>query len=300
MVLVDSSNFRNEAYKSKSAKSQIQMADTILLSKIDLVSEKAVNAVAADLVKMRPSARILRSCKGQLPIELILDVGMSFAAKELRDEREREEKELLGAQGPFAGAAGGLFGGEGSIAGDALGSAAAISDSFASLSAATSTSTSAPAASSPKKSHRNSRELYLRSRRSSTHLRDDAFESVSFRTRGTVDRDKFERAFRDTKTSCLGANVFRAKGILQFSNTQAIRHVFHLSGKRSSFEKTHWKKDEAPESLFVVIGRNLRKDELKTRWQACLCSPLGGLGDGGSGKGLAETLIDDGELDGLD
>mmetsp|Transcript_28681 Transcript_28681/g.72012 ORF Transcript_28681/g.72012 Transcript_28681/m.72012 type:complete len:292 (+) Transcript_28681:348-1223(+) len=76
LTLVDADNFDVETnMQSDVALNQIQIADTIILSKTDIASEEKTKEVIKFMQNVRYGARILRSQRGQIPLSLVLDVG---------------------------------------------------------------------------------------------------------------------------------------------------------------------------------------------------------------------------------
>jgi G3E family GTPase len=69
-------------------KEQIAFADVLLLNKIDLVPEAALEALTARIREMNPLARIHRCARGELPLELLLDVGAFDLARALSIDPE--------------------------------------------------------------------------------------------------------------------------------------------------------------------------------------------------------------------
>ncbi len=99
----------------------------------------------------------------------------------------------------------------------------------------------------------------------SNHLENDGFTSISFVSDKPFNIRKFQH-FLDNQ---LSANVFRAKGILWFTESPD-RHIFHLSGKRFSIEDDFWKKGAKKENKLVFIGQNLDQDTILKQVQNCL------------------------------
>ena len=97
----------------------------------------------------------------------------------------------------------------------------------------------------------------------SHHLENDGFTSISFESDKPFSIRKFQY-FLDNQ---LPKNVFRAKGILWFDDTDN-RHIFHLSGKRFSLEEDQWK--GTPKNQLVFIGQNLDEDTLYQQIEHCL------------------------------
>lgn len=97
----------------------------------------------------------------------------------------------------------------------------------------------------------------------SQHLENDGFVSVSFQS----DRPFSVNKFHNFLSHNLPDEVFRAKGILWFSESNA-RHLFQLSGKRFSLEDDQWNKP--PTNQIVFIGRNLNTEELQQKLAKCL------------------------------
>ncbi len=89
------------------------------------------------------------------------------------------------------------------------------------------------------------------------------FLSVSFQTKEPFSLRKFQY-FLDNQ---LNSNVFRAKGILWFSESER-RHVFHLAGKRISIEDSEW--GEERNNQLVFIGKELDKEEVLSQLNACI------------------------------
>ncbi len=54
---------------------QIEFANVILLNKIDLVSEAERERIHSMLRSMNPEAEIVESCRGQVPLDAILNTG---------------------------------------------------------------------------------------------------------------------------------------------------------------------------------------------------------------------------------
>ena len=90
------------------------------------------------------------------------------------------------------------------------------------------------------------------------------FLSVSFRTSKPFSLRKFQY-FLDNQ---LKSNVFRAKGILWFIESER-RHIFHLAGKRISIEDGEWKEHEKNNQL-VFIGKELDKEEMLSQLNSCI------------------------------
>ncbi|MGQ4649114.1 GTP-binding protein [Lyngbya aestuarii] len=107
----------------------------------------------------------------------------------------------------------------------------------------------------------------------SHHLENDGFTSLSFQAEKPLNIRKFQY-FLDNQ---LPASVFRAKGILWFSESPD-RHIFHLSGKRFSIEDDDWKGE--PKTQLVLIGQNLDHDQLQKQLENCICLPSTARGKG--------------------
>ena len=97
----------------------------------------------------------------------------------------------------------------------------------------------------------------------SHHLDNDGFTSLSFQS----DRPFSVRKFQKFLDEQLPLNVFRAKGILWFDESEK-RHVFHLSGKRFSLDDEEWRGE--PKNQLVLIGQELDHDKLRSQIENCL------------------------------
>jgi G3E family GTPase len=76
ITLVDSENFSLDLFNSQAAQSQIAYGDIILLNKADLVDEAEVDSLELRIRDLKQDARILRSVRGQVPLSLLLSVGL--------------------------------------------------------------------------------------------------------------------------------------------------------------------------------------------------------------------------------
>jgi G3E family GTPase len=98
---------------------------------------------------------------------------------------------------------------------------------------------------------------------SANHRVDDGFDTLSFQS----DRPFSLRKFQQFLDYQLSAQVFRAKGILWFTESPD-RHLFQLSGKRYTLEDSFW--HEQPANQLVCIGRHFNKLELLQQLNNCL------------------------------
>uniref|UniRef100_A0A7S1TII8 CobW C-terminal domain-containing protein n=1 Tax=Compsopogon caeruleus TaxID=31354 RepID=A0A7S1TII8_9RHOD len=276
VTLVDAENFIPEDHMgSEAALSQISVADTILLSKTDLATPKQVETVIEFIKTFRPGARILRSQRGRVPLNMILDVGIRLTSK---------ATEKLGAQK------------------DSLSSEVVLDESNGGQGVIQETSI--------QREHRSDAHLHDNEIRQSMeghsendhhghehddhehhdhehhdhdhhdhnhenctdhhhshsdHLEVDGFVSSSFKSREAFDPEKF----LDNFLQKLPAGVFRAKGLLYFHG-YTHRYIFQLSGRRYQFEEDDWPANEKPCNQLVVIGRDLDKEELSRMLEACV------------------------------
>lgn len=76
VTVVDAENFSLDLFNSQAAQSQITYGDIILLNKADLVDEADLDALEVRIRDMREGARILRTSHSQVPLSLILSVGL--------------------------------------------------------------------------------------------------------------------------------------------------------------------------------------------------------------------------------
>lgn len=79
ITVVDSETFTAEHFESDVALNQIRYGDIIILNKIDRVDEKKLTELEAFIKKDKFGARILKSQYGQVPLALLLDVGLTQA-----------------------------------------------------------------------------------------------------------------------------------------------------------------------------------------------------------------------------
>ncbi|MBW4502668.1 MAG: GTP-binding protein [Scytonema hyalinum WJT4-NPBG1] len=97
----------------------------------------------------------------------------------------------------------------------------------------------------------------------SHHLENDGFVSVSFQSDRPFDVHKFQTFLGEH----LPQNVFRAKGLLWFSDSP-LRHIFQLSGPRYQLDADEWK--VPPKNQLVVIGRHLDTSKIRFLLNECL------------------------------
>ncbi len=90
----------------------------------------------------------------------------------------------------------------------------------------------------------------------------EGFTSISFETNEPFSLRKFQN-FLDNQIS---QNVFRAKGILWFMESER-KHIFHLSGKRFSLDDCEWENEKS--NKLVLIGKDLDHQTIKNQLDCC-------------------------------
>ena len=90
ITLVDAENFSEDLLDGEVARAQIVYSDMLLLNKCDLVDETRLQALETQLRDIKTDARILRSVKGEVPLPLLLSVGL-FESDRLASLQAQEE-----------------------------------------------------------------------------------------------------------------------------------------------------------------------------------------------------------------
>ena len=93
----------------------------------------------------------------------------------------------------------------------------------------------------------------------------EGFTSVSFKCLEPFSLRRFQN-FLDNQ---LSQNVFRAKGILWFEESER-KHIFHLSGKRFSLDDDQWTSERS--NKIVLIGKDLNHKKIKEQLEVCKSS----------------------------
>ena len=271
ITLVDAENYSLDLFNSEAAHNQILYGDIILLNKTDLVDEADLDSLEVKIRDVKEGARILRTKQSNVPLPLILSVGLFesdkyFESKENHGDHAHhdhahddhahhahahddhahqsyEPHEHFGHAHPDQQAH------------DDPSAHAHDSHDHASC------------------DHDHGHCEHDHDHQHSDHLAIDGFTSLSFQSDRPFAIKKFQH-FLDTQ---LPASVFRAKGILWFDESPK-RHIFHLSGKRFSLDDTEWK--GAPKNQIVLIGQNLDSEKLRQQIQDCVCLPSKNRGKG--------------------
>jgi G3E family GTPase len=252
ITTVDSENFSLDLFNSQAAQSQITYGDIILLNKADLVDEADLDLLEARIREMKQGARVLRSVKGQVPLSLLLSVGL-FESDHLFDTQESDHGHDHGDHSACDHEHDHCVH-EGHDHGH--------------------------------DHHEHKHDEHKHSHDShdhhdhthnhahhSDHLEMDGFTSISFES----DKPLAIRKFQYFLDNQLTPNIFRAKGILWFDESPK-RHIFHLCGKRFSIDDEEWKGQ--PKTQLVLIGQNLDHDQLRAQLEHCVCLPSSTRGKG--------------------
>jgi len=245
ITLVDAENFSDELLEGEVARAQIVYSDMLLLNKCDLVDDARLAALESRLKEIKSDARILRSVKGEVPLPLLLSVGLFESDKVVAQqdhshcdhdhghcEHEHEHGHGHGHHHEHK---------------------------------------HEHHDHSPGHDHSHSDHSHGDHSHADhpDHAAIEGFTSLSFAAEGPFALRKFQN-FLDNQ---LPAGVFRAKGILWFNESER-RHVFHLAGKRFSIDDSDWPTAERKNQI-VLIGKNLDHSRLRQQLQACVAAHAG-------------------------
>ena len=238
ITLIDAENFDDVVLDTEVGRAQVIYGDILLLNKCDLVSEERLESVEQQLRAVKNDARILRSVKGEVPLALLLSVGLfeSDKVSSPAEDPSLDHSDCDHDHGHCShdhehdhshGHDHGHNHGDGHDHGH----------------------------------HHHSHEH-------GDHQDIEGFTSLSFQSDGPFALRKFQN-FLDNQ---MPQEVFRAKGILWFNESER-RHVFHLAGKRFSIDDTDWTGDR--KNQLVLIGRNIDHNKLRKQLKACVAPDAG-------------------------
>ena len=235
ITLVDAENFSDELLEGEVARAQIVYSDMLLLNKCDLVDEARLSALESRLKEIKSDARILRSVNGEVPLPLLLSVGLfesdKVVAKQDHSHCDHDHGHCEHEHGTHHEHEHGHHD------------------------------------HSPGRDHSHGHDHSHADH--PDHAAIEGFTSLSFAAEGPFALRKFQN-FLDNQ---LPAGVFRAKGILWFNESER-RHVFHLAGKRFSIDDSDWPTAERKNQI-VLIGKNLDHGRLRQQLQACVAAHAG-------------------------
>jgi G3E family GTPase len=245
VTVVDAENYSLDLFNSQAAYNQIAYGDIILLNKIDVVDEADADLIEVKLRDIKKDARILRTDHSQVPLPLILSVGLFESDKYFGEEKTAD------------------------ISGDNHDDHSTHHhDEHHGDHNTESHDHSSHGHDESNEDHSECDHDHghcEHDHSAHNHLEIDGFTSVSF------DRDQplSIRKFQYFLDNQLSASVFRAKGILWFDESPK-RHVFHLSGKRFSLEDEEWN-GRPQKNQLVLIGQNLDEATLREQIEKCFC-----------------------------
>ncbi|WP_204137141.1 GTP-binding protein [Halomicronema sp. CCY15110] len=241
ITVVDAENYSLDLFNSQAAYNQIAYGDILLLNKADLVDEADLDLLEVKIRDIKEGARIMRTTRSEVPLPLILSVGLFESdqyfgqdaepahdhdhAHHDHDHHEHEHHDHSNCDHDHGHC---------------------------------------------EHDHEHEHE---HAHHHSDHLAIDGFTSLSFES----DRPFAIRKFQHFLDNQLPENIFRAKGILWFEESPK-RHIFHLSGKRFSLDDDQWKGE--PKNQLVLIGQNLDHAALREQLNSCLCLPSSNRGKG--------------------
>ena len=236
VTLVDAENYSVDLFNSQAAYNQIAYGDIILLNKADLVDEGDMDKLELKVRDIKEGARILRTTQSEVPLPLILSVGLFESDKYFQpaEEDAHEHDHHHHDQ-------------------DHHHHEHDHSHSHAEH---------------DHHDHSNcdhDHGEHAHEHHEHSHLDVDGFTSISIVRDQPLAIRKFQQ-FLDNK---LPESVFRAKGILWFDESEK-RHIFHLSGKRFSLEDEEWN-GRPHKTQLVLIGQNLDHGALKAEIEKCFC-----------------------------
>jgi G3E family GTPase len=241
ITLIDAENFSDEILDGEVARAQVVYGDILLLNKCDLVSEERLAEVEGRLREIKTDARILRSVKGEVSLPLLLSVGLfesdKVASEQSHDDCDHDHGHCVHDHEP----------------GHEHGHEHAHEHHH-----------HHDHAQEHKHEHAHSQAAHA------DHQAIEGFTSLSFSSDGPFALRKFQN-FLDNQ---LPAEVFRAKGILWFNESEK-RHVFHLAGKRFSIDDSDWSSPTERKNQLVLIGKGLDHGQLRKQLQACVAKHAG-------------------------
>ncbi|MEG3941224.1 GTP-binding protein [Microcoleus sp. S36b_A3] len=243
VTVVDAANYSLDLFNSEAAYSQIAYGDIIILNKTDLVEEADLDLLEVKIRDIKEGARILRTVKSQVPLPLVLSVGLFESDKYFQSEETASSHEHHDHGHHDHGHDHHDHGHDHHDHGH--------------------------------DHHDHDHDHHDHDHHDhSDHLENDGFTSISFQSDKPFSLRKFQY-FLDNQ---LPTNVFRAKGIMWFEESPK-RHIFHLSGKRFSMDDDEWKGDDRKNQL-VLIGQGLDSETLRSQIENCLCMPSTNRGKG--------------------
>jgi G3E family GTPase len=201
ITVVDAANYSLDLFNSQAAYSQIAYGDVILLNKTDLVDETTLNELERKINEVKEGARILRTKRSQVPLPLILSVGL-FESGQYFDTVDTHSHDHHDHDHHDHSACG--------------------HDHH-----------------DHDHDHDHDHSACGHDHHDhdhSHHLENDGFTSISFQSDKPFSIRKFQY-FLDNQ---LPTNIFRAKGIMWFDESPK-RHIFHLCGKRFTLDDEEWK-----------------------------------------------------------
>jgi G3E family GTPase len=86
VTVVDAANYSLDLFNSQAAYSQIAYGDIIILNKTDLVDEADLDLLEVKIRDVKDGARILRTVNSQVPLPLVLSVGLFESDKYFQSE----------------------------------------------------------------------------------------------------------------------------------------------------------------------------------------------------------------------
>ncbi|WP_377478179.1 MAG: GTP-binding protein [Microcoleus anatoxicus] len=255
VTVVDASNYSLDLFNSQAAYSQIAYGDIIVLNKTDLVEEADLDLLEVKIRDVKEGARILRTVKSQVPLPLILSVGLFesdkyFQAEETSSSHDHHDHHDHAHHDHH----------------DHHDHAHHDHHDH------------------HDHAHHDHHDHHDHAHHDhahhdhahhdhSDHLDNDGFTSLSFQSDKPFSLRKFQY-FLDHQ---MPTNVFRAKGIMWFEESPK-RHIFHLSGKRFSIDDDEWKGER--KNQIVLIGQGLDIETLRSQIENCLCLPSPNRGKG--------------------
>ncbi|BBD61991.1 hypothetical protein NIES2109_48280 [Nostoc sp. HK-01] len=201
ITVVDAANYSLDLFNSQAAYSQIAYGDVILLNKTDLVDEATVTQLEKKINEVKEGARILRTQRSQVPLALILSVGLFESDKyfDTVDEHDHDHHDHDHHDHDHSTCGHDHHDHDHSTCGH---------------------------------DHHDHEHHHHHS----DHLENDGFTSISFQSDKPFSIRKFQY-FLDNQ---LPTNIFRAKGVMWFDESPK-RHIFHLCGKRFTLDDDEWK-----------------------------------------------------------